>query len=154
MQAGKARHAKHGKHMRSRLQKARSNAVVDGKEPSVPRGALCTGKINGRQLMAYALWGNARAGLSKWDPVEALSRGTVLERLAWDSLSGHKLRGSTGGRPWFGVHRSMQLALAICGAICTGRILPWVGVPGSRANVGGTGEPIQSRCRCGRGQSC
>jgi hypothetical protein len=31
----------------------------------------------------------------------------------------------------------MQLALAICGAICTGRILPWVGVPGPRANVGG-----------------
>ena len=71
--------------------------------------------------MAYALRGIARAGLPKRDAVEALSNGGIVaDFLAWDSLSGNKLRGSTGGRPWFGVHRSMQLALAICGATCTG----------------------------------
>ena len=61
----------------------------------------------------------------------------MAEPLAWDSLRGNKPRGSTGGRPWFGMCNDMQLALAICGAICTGRFLPWVGVPGSRANVEG-----------------
>jgi hypothetical protein len=73
------------------------------------------------QLMAYGLCGIARAGLSKRGPVEALSNGGIVaELLAWDSLNGNTLRGSTGGRPWFGVHRSMQLAPAICGATCTG----------------------------------
>ena len=64
MQVG-PRHAKHVKRMRSRLQKARSHAVVDGEETSVPRGALCPvyWEDHGRQLIAYALWGIARAGL-------------------------------------------------------------------------------------------
>ena len=71
--------------------------------------------------MAYALRGVARAGLSQRDPVEALSNGGIVaELLTWDSLGGNKPRGSTGGRPWFGVINGMQLALAICGAICTG----------------------------------
>jgi hypothetical protein len=65
MQVGRARHARHIKRMRSLLQKARSHAVVDGKETSVARGALCPvyWDDHGRQLMAYALRGNARAGL-------------------------------------------------------------------------------------------
>jgi hypothetical protein len=50
----------------------------------------------------------------------AKQRGIVAELLTWDSRGGNKPRGSTGGRPWFGVSNGMQLALAICGAICTG----------------------------------
>ncbi len=73
----------------------------------------------------YALCGIARAGLSKRDPVEALSNGGIVaELLTWNSLAGNKLR--TGGRPWFGVRNGMHLALAICGAICTGFVLLWV----------------------------
>ncbi len=37
------------------------------------------------------------------------------------TLGGNKLRGSTGGRPWFGGRNDIRLAPAICGAICTGR---------------------------------
>jgi hypothetical protein len=59
-----------------------------------------------------------------------------VEPLAWDSLGGNKLRGSTGGHPRFEVRNGMRLALAIRGAICKGCILPLVGGPGSRANVG------------------
>ena len=72
--------------------------------------------------MAYALLGTARAGLPKRDPVEARSNGgNVAELLAWDSLGGNRLRGSTGGRPWFGMRNDIQPAPAICGSICTGR---------------------------------
>ena len=88
MQAGKARHARKVKHMQSRLQRAQSHVVVDGKETSVARCALCPvhWDDHGRQLIAYALWGIARVGLPKRDPVEALSNGeTVAELLAWDS---------------------------------------------------------------------
>jgi hypothetical protein len=74
MQVG-PRHARQVKRMRSRLQKAQSHAVVDGKETSVPRGALCPvyWDDHGRQLMAYAPRGNARVALSQRDPVEAVS---------------------------------------------------------------------------------
>ena len=56
MQVGKARHARHVKHMRSRLQGARSHAVVDSNELQllgVHRAlgvhcAMCTGTIMGR----------------------------------------------------------------------------------------------------------
>ncbi len=116
-------------HMRSRLGRARSRAVVD-RQRKLSRSVLVKCALycedHGRQLMAYALRGVARAGLQKRDPVEALSNGgTVAEPLAWDSLRGNKPRGSTGGCPWFGMCNDMQLALAICGAICTGRFLPW-----------------------------
>lgn len=123
MQVGPPFQSTRAKRMRSRLQRARSHVVVDGKETSVARCALCPvhWDDHGPQLMAYALCATARAGLPKRDPVEALSNGGIVaELLTWDSLRGNKLRGSTGGRPWFGVRNDIHLAPAICGAICTG----------------------------------
>ncbi len=122
-QVGPPLQSTRAKRMRSRLQRARSHVVVDGKETSVARCALCPVHWDdyGPQLMAYALCGTARAGLPKRDPEEALSNGGIVaEPLAWDSLGGNKLQGSTGGRPSYGVHNDIQLAPAFCGATCTG----------------------------------
>ena len=88
MQVGAPLQATRAKRTWSRLQRARSNAVVEGKETSVARCALCPvyWDDHGRQLIAYALWGIARAGLPKQGPVEALSNGGIVaELLAWDS---------------------------------------------------------------------
>jgi hypothetical protein len=143
MQGGAPLQGTRVKHMRSRLGRARSRAVVDGQR-KFSRSVLVQCALycedHGRQLMAYALRGIARVGLPKRDPVEALSNGGIVaELLAWDSLRGNKPRGSTGGRPWFGMCNDMQLALAICGAICTGQ-------HSSQSQYKcGRGEPIQSR---------
>ena len=61
MQVGAPLQATRVKHMRSRLQRPRSRAVVDGKETSVARCAQCTvhWEDHGRQLLAYALCGIA-----------------------------------------------------------------------------------------------
>jgi hypothetical protein len=88
MQVGAPLQATRAKRTRSRLQRARSHVVVDGKETSVARCALCPvyWEDHGRQLMAYALRGVARVGLPQRDPVEALSNGGIVaELLAWDS---------------------------------------------------------------------
>ncbi len=42
-------------------------------------------------------------------------------------LGGNKPRGSTGGSPRFGGRNDMHLVRAICGVICTARLLPWAG---------------------------
>jgi hypothetical protein len=70
MQAGPPLQATPLKHMRSRLQRARSRAVVDGKETSVARDAPCNvyWEDHGQQLMAYALCGIALAENSKAGP--------------------------------------------------------------------------------------
>jgi hypothetical protein len=84
MQVGAPLQATRAKRTWSRLQRARSNAVVEGKETSVARCALCPvyWDDHGPQQVACALWGTARAGLSKRDPVEARSNeGTVAELL-------------------------------------------------------------------------
>ena len=54
MQVGAPLQSTRAKRMRSRLQRARSHVVVDGKETSVARCALCPvyWDDHGRQLMA------------------------------------------------------------------------------------------------------
>ncbi len=104
--------------------------------------------------MAYALRGIARAGLSKQDAVEALSiGGMIAELLTWDPRGGNKPRGSTGGRPWFGVCNGVHLALAICGAIGTRQhSAVGGGAPGPSANVRGASRfrarvsPVPVQC--------
>ena len=88
MQVGRARHARHIKRMRSLLQKARSHAVVDGKETSVPRGALCpvyalcTGKI-----MGGSSWRTHCAGMRERDFTARPCRGAT-EGLLWNFSRG------------------------------------------------------------------
>jgi hypothetical protein len=114
MQAGKARQARHVRRMRSRLQGARSRAVVDSKETF--RCPRCT-------VHCANSWRTHCAGLRqrkipKQDPVEALSNGG--DCCGTSRVGLFKAGGSTGGRPWFSVRSGMHLALAVCGAICTG----------------------------------
>ena len=124
MQVGAPLQATRVKHMRSRLRRPQSRAVADGQRKfsrSVLVQCALYWEDHGRQLMAYALRGIARAGLSQRAPVEARSNGGIVaELLTWDSLGGNKPRGCTGGRPWLCVRNGMQLASAICGAIGTG----------------------------------
>ena len=70
MQAGPPLQSTRAKRMRSRLQRARSHVVVDGKETSVARCALCPVHWDDHvpQLMAYALCGIS-SGTSKAGPI-------------------------------------------------------------------------------------
>jgi hypothetical protein len=89
MQVGAPLQATRVKHMRSRLRRPRSRAVVD-RQRKFSRSVLVQCALycedHGRRLMAYALCGIARAGLSKRDPVEALSNGGLLRNFSRGTL--------------------------------------------------------------------